>query len=153
MKYWHELFIAGVLAIPLATGTAILYSAGYDQAKAYFVGQPGQVAPFRDCVWVEDGSKDDGWECRGVFTGGGLRIDDVRIRYRPAQRPTGPVPAIVSGPDATAAWTDSGAELLFPAIAGVAVMLISPGLTLHFYRDEIVAGIAGWRRRRQSRRP
>ncbi len=151
---WYGLVGVLVLSIPLVAGGVVLHK-GWDRAKAYFVGQSGQVAPFNDCRWVDryeyTGDKDAGWECRGVFTGGGLRVNNVRIVPRPADRPTGPVPAIVSGPSATEAWTTSGVDLLFPTIAGVVMASITPGLALHFYRAELAGVIGGWRRRRRLR--
>jgi hypothetical protein len=154
MKHWFlvpALLVAFVWATSIGSGAAVIISVGYDQAKAYLSGQTGQVAPFRDCVWV-DASKDDGWECHGVFTGGGLRVNDVRIRYRLAERPTGPVPAIVSGPSATTAWTHSDWTLLLPAVAGLFMMSIAPVMTLYHFRGELAGAVKARRRRTGVRR-
>ncbi|WP_436531172.1 hypothetical protein [Actinoplanes sp. HUAS TT8] len=152
MKFWDWPLALMVLvfAAPIVAGGAVLYTRGWDEARAYFVGESGQVAPFRDCEWVPrtNGDKDEGWECRGVFTGGGLRVNDVRLTPRLPERPTGPVPAIVSGPSATTAWTTSGAEMLFAATAGVVLMAISPTIGVLQFRKEIAAAY----RKRRSRR-
>ncbi|GLW34974.1 hypothetical protein [Actinoplanes regularis] len=123
---------------------------GDDQAKAYFSGTPGKVAPFRDCVWAKEG-KAHGWACRGVFTGGGLRVNDVRIRPLLDELPTGQVPAVISGPDATTAWTDDDWRLLLPAAGSLLMVLIPAGMTFAVYREDLVDPIKNWWRRRRVR--
>jgi hypothetical protein len=139
--------------LSLSGGTMVLvYENAVQSAGAYFDGHAGTVAPFRDCEWI-DKEKDDGWECRGVFTGDGLRIDNVRIRPRLDERPAGPVPATVSGPDATVAWTDHGPRRLVPLAGALLVYSIGPGIALAVYWSDLIALIAGRSRgRRQQAR-
>ncbi|BCY11859.1 hypothetical protein [Actinoplanes sp. L3-i22] len=163
MKSWDWALAAIVLVFcaPIVAGAVVLYH-GWDPAKAYFVGQPGKVAPFADCRWVERTSsdKDPGWECRGVFTGGGLRVNNVRITPRPWDRPTGPVPATVSGPSATQAYTDTSAvQLLGSAIAGLFMMTVPGGVGIYRGRKDIATEYRErrrrwnkWRKRRDLRR-
>jgi hypothetical protein len=151
---WALAAIVLVLCAPVVAGGVVLHL-GWDRAKAYYVGRSGQVAPFADCTWVpRTGSdKDAGWECRGVFTGGGLRVNDVRISPRPWDRPTGPVPATVSGPSATMAYTDTGAvELLGPAVAGLFMMTVPAGVAIYRGRKDIAVEYRERRGRRAERR-
>lgn len=149
MKYLAAWPIVLVWAGCLGGGVAILAMSGYDKAKAYLAGESGQVAPFRDCEWVEDSAtSDDGWECRGVFTGGGLRVNDVRIRPRLAERPAGQIPATVSGPDATVAWTvTDGVQMLGPAVAAGFIVSLAPILTAGIFREELAAALSRRRKR------
>ncbi|BEL03806.1 hypothetical protein Q0Z83_019970 [Actinoplanes sichuanensis] len=84
----------------LVCGGLLLYH-GADPMAAYFTGTPGHFTA-STCEWLDDVPGADGYECRGVFTGEGLRLEDVRLDERFGHEPE-PVTAVVSGPDADTA--------------------------------------------------
>jgi hypothetical protein len=128
-SYGVALVIVGAAAV---CGSLLAYK-GFDPARAYILGTPGQVE-VSACQWVDE-SKAEGWDCRGSFEGQDLHIEDVQVRYLLDVEPDEPVDTVVSGADATVAWTP-GLNLLGPGAAGIFVLGITPTFLLfYWWRD------------------
>lgn len=125
--------IAAVIVFGSATacGVALIWT-GVDPARAHLAGTPGQVT-VSQCRWEDE--KPSGWDCRGAFHGEDVSIPEVRIRFLLDEEPVNPVDTVVSGPEATTAWTP-GASLLGPIIAGFFVVGIAPAFRLYYWRQE-----------------
>ncbi|GAA2709414.1 hypothetical protein [Actinoplanes palleronii] len=150
---WWTLFFAGFWLLMAGGAVAILIGgSALDRAEAYLAGERGTVAPLAGCRWVEEHkARDSGWECHGVFTGGGLRVDNVRIEPHLAEKPGFRVPAIVSGPDAEVAWTTDDWTMVIPAIAALVFAAIPTFVTVSVFREGI-RGFLRSRRRGRGRR-
>ncbi|KUL40029.1 hypothetical protein [Actinoplanes awajinensis] len=150
---WWALFFAGFWLLMAGGAVALVVGGGaFDRAEAYLAGERGTVAPLAGCRWVEEHkARDSGWECHGVFTGGGLRVDNVRIEPHLAEKPGFRVPAIVSGPDAEVAWTTDDWTMVIPAIAALVFAAIPTFVTVSVF-SEGIRGFLRSRRRGRGRR-